>query len=253
MRALRVLRDGVELPGGVATWVLAAHAYATLVPLALVWVAARHRGWLDSVADFPALLFAAAALLCAGSAFEVAQNAADRWYITAGTGSAGEPAFCDFLFSWCITAGQALVAVALAGRSPWITGLAAAAVLAQPWAYLARRAVFAPLAVTGVLAAVAAWGVAGDPLVFLQVPMAGVTLYFFSALLRSGAQALHGFTTAAAASGTWFLVAGLGNGAAGTPVPWAAVIGAVAAGMVAGGLAWRPLGALRATPRGARV
>lgn len=254
MRALRALREGVELPGGVATWVLVAHAYATFVPLALVGVAARHRDWLDAVADFPALLFAAAAaLLCAGSAFEVAQNAADRWYITDGTGSAGEPAFCDFLFSWCITAGQALVAVALAGRSPWITGVAVAAVLAQPACYLARRAVFAPLAVTGLLAAVAAWRVAGDPLVFLQVPMAGVTLYFFSALLRTGAQALHGFTTVAAASGTWFLVAGLGNGAAGTPVPWTAVIAVVVAGALAGGLAWRPLGALRPTPRGAGV
>jgi hypothetical protein len=249
MSAMRNVRAQVAIRGPLAAWVLVAHAYATALPLVLVFVAARHWDYLATVADYPSFLFAAAALLCAGSAFEVSRNAVDRWYIEPGTGSAGEPAFWDFLFSWCITAGQAATVVALAGRSPWMLALAAAAVLAQPWCYFSRRATFAPLSVTGLLAAFAAYRDFGDPVVFLQLLLVALTLYFFVALLRTGAQALHGFTTAAAASGLWFLVLAMGNGAAGTPLSWAFTGGIAGAALLVAAIAWVPLCALAPTPR----
>lgn len=240
--------SGADLPAPVAAWVLMAHAYALLTPLVLVFAVEGHREYLATVTAYPVLFFVAAAVLCAGSAFEIAQNAIDRWYIRPGTGSAGEPAFCDFLFSACITAGQALVAIAIAGDRPWVLAVALLALMAQPACYLGRFAVFAPLAVTGLLATVVAYRAFGDPLVFLQLLLVAVTLYFFTALLRTRAQALHGFTTAAAASGMWLLAAAIGHGARGETTAVEALGAVVLVAGALAALAWRPLLALPATP-----
>ena len=70
----------VEIRGFEAAWVLIAHLYATLVPLALCVAVYRHWDYLLETAYHPFLFYVAVGLLCAGSAFEVAQNAIDnRW------------------------------------------------------------------------------------------------------------------------------------------------------------------------------
>jgi hypothetical protein len=240
---------GVDIGRRLAAWVFTAHAYAFLMPLALVVVAARHQAYLESVTDFPALVPVAAAILSAGSAFEITQNAIDRWYIAPGTGSAGEPAVWDFLFSFCITAGQALIAVAIAGQQPWVLAVALLAGCAQPVCYARRAAVFAPLATSGLLATVVAFQAFGDPVVFLQLLMVGVTLYFFTALLRTGAQVLHGFTTAAAASGLWFLVLAIDHGARGEAAATGTLAAVAGATLVAGLAARRRLLRLPPTRR----
>jgi hypothetical protein len=249
MSARQAISAQVQIRGPIAVWVLAAHAYATLVPLALIVVAQDRWEYLVRVADAPGWLMVAAALLCAGSAFEVAQNAADHWYLTPDTGSALAPAFCDFLFYLLITAGQACICIALAGDETRVVAVASLAVVMQALCYYLQRAIFAPLAVTGLLVAVLAYRAFGDPLVFLSLPLAALTMYFFNALLRTGAQVLHGFTTASASSGLWFLVWGLGNGADGTPQSWTFVSAVVLAGATAAALAWPLISRLPATPR----
>jgi hypothetical protein len=249
MDARQVISGQVQIRGPVAAWVLTAHAYGTLVPLALVGAAAAYWDYLQDVTDRPWFLVTAAVLLAAGSAFEVAQNAIDRWYLTPDSGSALQPAFCDFIFYVLITAGQACIAIALAGRQPWVVAVAVLLVLAQVVCYLAQRAIFAPLAMAGILVAVLGHAAFGDPVVYLSLPLAGLTMYFFNALLKTGAQALHGFTTASASSGLWFLVWGISSGASGELHGWAFVAGVVLAGAVAAAAAWPIISRLPATTR----
>jgi len=75
-------------------------------------------------------------------------------------------------------------------------------------------------------------------------------MVFFSALLKTGAQVLHGFTTIAASSGIWFFLWAVENGDAGTPNSWllAITILVVGAGVIAA--AW-PL--MLKLPRSERV
>ena len=249
MKALRELAAEVELSGPLAVWVLLAHLYATLLPLSLCFVVHAQADYLAQVTDFPVLFYVAAALLSAGSAFEVAQNAQDHWYLTPETGSAKGSGFCDFLFHWFITAGQAAIAVAIAGRLLWVDVIAAAAVLALPLCYFTRVAVFAPLAVSGLLVAALALRAFGDPVILLQFVATGLTMYCFAGLLRTGNQALHGFTTAAAASGLLFLLWAMANGAAGTRVGWPVVLGVATVAGILAALTWPLLLRLPATPR----
>ncbi len=81
----------VRLPWPTAVWVLAAHLYALLVPLVLVLVVAEHREFIAMRTAFPVLLPAAAGVMMAGSAFEIAQNALDRWYLTRETAAPRAP------------------------------------------------------------------------------------------------------------------------------------------------------------------
>ena len=217
----------VEIRWPEAAWVLGAHLYAVLVPLILVLVVDHHWGYLLEHTFKPSLLYVVVGLFCAGSAFEVAQNAMDRWYLTRECASALGSGFVDMLAFWFMTAGQGVMAIAIGGDQWWVIAIAVIAVLAFPVFYLAGKAVFLPMAVVGILTAILAYLSFGDPVIFLQLLLAQVTLFFFNALLETGAQILHGFTTAAAASGVWFLIWAIHNGEAGTPMSWVVVIGVV--------------------------
>jgi hypothetical protein len=248
MRGYRI-QDDVQLPLPVAIWVLGAHGYALLVPLALVTAVYHHRDAVALQTAYPVLLYVAAAVMMAGSAFEIAQNAIDRWYLTAETGSAEGTGFCDFLFYWLIVASQALIVIACQGDHPWVVLASVIVVAAFPYFYLRQVAPFAPLAIMGAGSAVAAYLSFGDPVIFLQLLLAQATMYFFRCLLRTGAQVLHGFTTIAASSGVWFLAAAVHGGSTGTPRSWWFVVGVAAALVVAAALARPALLRLPITPR----
>ncbi len=243
------ITDNIDLPLPVAIWVLGAHLYALLVPLVLITAVTHHWAELTALTAYPVLLYVAAGVMMAGSAFEIAQNAIDRWYLTPEAGSVNGSGFCDLLFYTCIVASQGLVAVACIGDRIWVPLLAIAMMALFPLLYLRRVAQFAPLTVLGLLAAVAAYMQLGEPAILLQLLLAPLTLYFFGALLRTGNQVLHGFTTVAASSGVLFLAWGIHAGATGTSRGWAGVIAAVLITVVAA-IALRPwLYALPPTPR----
>lgn len=241
--------DAIEIRGPEAVWVLTAHLYALLMPLTLCVAVYYNWDYLVASTYSPVLFYIAAGLLCAGSAFEVAQNAFDGWYLTSDSPSANGTGFADFLFYWLITAGQGLCALAIAGDIWWVGFITIAAVLLFPFCYILRMAYIAPMAAVSALTVCLAFVVFGDPVIFLQLLLGGVTMFFFGALLETGAQVIHGFTTVSASSGTWFFIHALFSGASGSSHSWALVAGVTGATIVAGLLLWPVLTRLPASER----
>ena len=223
-----------------AIWVLGAHVYALLMPLVLCWLATHYGVYLGETTDLRFLLYVAAVFLAIGSAFEVAQNAIDHWYLTPETASGNGTAFCDALFFSFITVGQLLLALAMAGRTVWVLLLSVVTIVLIPLCYPRQSVRFVPLTISGLLMVVTVWLAFGDPAIVLTLLLAGVTVYFFTALLETGAQSLHGFATIAASSGLWFVVIAVQNSYAGTRYGWTsiALVIAIAAIVMA---ALRPL------------
>jgi hypothetical protein len=236
----------IQLRGIEAWWVLGAHAYALIVPFVLVAAVALNWDYLGDTIDAPALLFVAAALFAAGAAFEVAQNAADNWYLTPETPSAHGVSMVDLLFYWTITGGQAAGAVAIAGDQPLVVVVAIATVVALPIMYLQGSQYFIALGFANLLGIGLAFGAFGSTVVFLQLLMVAATMYFFEALLRTGAQWLHGFTTLSASSGVWFLIWAIADGEAGNPTGWVLPIAIALIAVVVGAALWPTL--LRQSP-----
>ena len=239
----------IEIRAGEAVWVLGAHLYAILTPLVLVLVTNHHWDYLQATTHNPSLFYAAAVLLAAGSTFEVAQNAIDRWYLTPDVASANGVGFCDMLAFWFVCIGQALFAVGLAGDAWWVLALAGLTVVAYPICYLTQTSHFIPPSLIGLLVAILGYQAFGDPVIFLSMFLGFATMYFFFVLLKTGAQVMHGFTTIAASSGAWFFMWAVENGEAGTPVSWlfVAVVLAVSAALMA--VAWPLLTKLPTSPR----
>ncbi len=96
-------------------------------------------------------------------------------------------------------------------------------VVALPLLYGRGQAQFVPLAVVGLTAVASAYRSFADPVVVLQLVLSPLTMLFFASLLRTGNQALHGFTTLFASSGVLFLAAGIHGAATDQPLSWVAV------------------------------
>ena len=239
----------IELPWPVATWVLSMHAYSLMVPLGLCVAVGVNWEYLTATTYNPLLFYIAAGLLCAGMAFEVAQNAVDRWYLTSETASANGISFSDMLFYWLITAGQALCAIAMAGDIWWVVAIAVGAFVVFPFFYIRQVAQFAPVSIASLLTTCIAYVKFGDPIIFLQLLLSAVTIYFFTILLKTGAQVIHGFTTLSASSGVWFLAWALSNGANGVANSWRFVLITMLAVLLAGLVLWPRLIKLNASPR----
>jgi hypothetical protein len=212
--------SSVEIGGLEAVWVLGAHLYAVLTPLVLVLVTSHHWEYLVATVYNPSLFYVAALLLAAGSAFEVAQNTIDRWFLTPEVASASGAGLCDMLAFWFVTVGQSVVAIGLAGDLWWVLAIAGSVVVLFPILYLKQIAHFGPPAMIGVVVALLAFDAFGDPIIFVSVFLGGVTMFFFNALMDTGAQLLHGCTTVVASSGIWFFRWAVENGDAGTRESW---------------------------------
>jgi hypothetical protein len=257
MRSAQELTAGIEIRGPEAVWVLTAHVYALVVPFVFIGVVASQWGYLSEVAAYPFALFLAGSLFAAGAAFEVAQNQADGWYLTRESPSAYGVGVLDLLFYVCITAGQSVAAIAIGGDRVWVWVVALGSMIAMPLLYLTDGGFFAALGMSNLVAIWVAYEAFGTPIVFLQLLAVGATLYFFQALMRTQAQALHGFTTISASSGVWFLLLAISAGAAGRPGSWwlPSTIAVVAG--IAAALLWPRVTALpassRVLPRGGGV
>lgn len=244
----RVLAD-MDIRGPVAVWVLGAHVYALLVPMVLIAAVWQHADYLAEVCAFPVLFYFGAAFFCMGSAFEVAQNAMDRWYLTPEVPSANGVGMCDFLSYWLVSLGQGLIAIAIGGDHVWVWLAVIAFFLVFPFSYFLRVAVFAPVGLTGAIVTVLAWFAFGDPVVFLVIAQTGLTMFFFGALLNTGAQVLHGFTTIVASSGALFVPLAIFNGAAGRQLSWLTVGLILLATLVIALVLRGPLNRLPQSPR----
>ncbi|MCP4276200.1 MAG: hypothetical protein GY886_11855 [Gammaproteobacteria bacterium] len=234
------IQNDIQLPLPTAIWVLGAHLYALLVPLVLITALVHHWDFVVMRTDYPLFMFFATGLMMAGSAFEIGQNAIDRWYLTAETGSAEGAGFCDFMFFWLIVMSQGAILVACMGNNILAILISVIFIAIFPWLYFRQVAIFLPLTVLGLLSMVAAYLRFEDPVIFIQLLLSPLTMYFFGCLLKTGAQVLHGFTTASASSGVLFLAWGIHGGAEAQPQSWTFVLGAFAITAIVA-IAIRPL------------
>lgn len=243
------LKAQIDLPAPVAVWVFAAHAIALLSPLVLLW--AVHANW-DYVAiraSAPGFFYVAVAFMMASGAFEFAQNTADRWYLLPGMGSTTRPALADFLFYMCNALSMMALITACIGGVWWLLALSAVVAGVFAFLYLTGRQPYAAFGVLGFLSTLALFFTFDNPIVFLQLVTGQLTLYFFTLLLKTRAQSLHGCVALVSTSGLWVIAWAIYSSANGSPPGWLLLIVlAVAAGALA--LAFKPrLEKLKATPR----
>jgi len=239
----------VDLPPLVATWVLGIHGLALLIPLTLLIVVEHQSELVAARADYPDLFPLAVLLMMLGSAFEMMQNHADRWYVTPESASAGGQSSADMLFYSFITLSQAVIIIACVGQTVWLSVPALLLALSQPFFYLSGRFVMLPLAAVGLLSSAVAYVTFGDPVILLQIGMPAVTGFFFGILLSTGNQLMHGLTTLAASFGVVLLAWGIQRSGTLVLDGWLVVVAVVIAVLVLLLGTRRFLRSLKPTPR----
>ena len=243
------LKAQIDLPAPVAVWVFAAHVIALLTPLVLLWAVHANQDYVAAQARAPGFFYVAVAFMMASGAFEFAQNTADRWYLLPGMGSTTRPALADFLFYMCNALSMMALITACMGVVWWLLALCAVVAGVFAFLYLTGRQPYAAFGVLGFLSTLALFFTFDNPIVFLQLVTGQLTLYFFTLLLKTRAQSLHGCVALVSTSGLWVIAWAIYSGANGSPPGWLLLIVlAVAAGALA--LAFKPrLEKLKATPR----
>lgn len=243
------LKAQIDLPAPVATWVFAAHGVALLSPLLLLWAVHANWDYVAGQANAPGFFYLAVAFMMASGAFEFAQNTADRWYLLPGMGSTTSPALADFLFYMCNALSMMALITACMGAIWWLLALCALLAGVFAFLYLTGRPPFAAFGVLGFVSTLALFLTFDNPIVFLQLVTGQLTLYFFTLLLMTRAQSLHGCVALVSTSGLWVIAWAIYTSASGRPPGWVLlVVLAVAMGGLA--LALKPrLGRLKATPR----
>jgi hypothetical protein len=242
--ALARIGAQIDLPGGVAVWVLAAHAVALLSPVALMWQTHRHAAALEGLLGNPFLLHVAAVFFLLGSAFEIAQNTADRWYY-----EGPYPAFSDLLFNFFVAAGLASLALAVRPEV-WVVAVVVLALPAFVALYLAGRLPYPAMGVLGVLAVGLLLHALGDPVVLWLLAFAtGLNLYLLTLIVRTRAQSLHGGIALCNGLGLLAVPLAIEGGVTGSPTSWSLVGALLVAILLVAALAWPRLSRLAATPR----
>ena len=211
---LSSLKKYINLPWYLALWVLPLHFYALVFPpLAILVITNHHWSYLEETIDQPMLLYYAVGFLFFGSLLEVIQNSVDRWYLTADTASALQTSTLDGLFTFFIVVGQAMILLAMIGNYSWTLWLVVIVIAATPILYIKQMFPLLPIIITGLLNTIIGYFIFGDPIIFFQLVLAGMTVYFFNVLLNTGAQFFHGLTTVSASSGILFFIAAIDNAA----------------------------------------
>ena len=238
------LREEFDLTPPMAAWIVITHFFVLACPLVLMWAVNVYGGLLAQPFASPILVQLASAVYIGATAFEVAQNSADRWYLTEATRSVA-----DLFFNSFMTVAFCMYTIGFAGND-WMSIAAIVLTIAYPIAYIKDHPSYRGLnGAVVMLATISLYRVTGDPVAFLFMLGNGIGVFFIVFLIRQRAQILHGF--AAFTFGLGFLAWpwGIINAANGTQTSWlfvASVIGAVAA--VAAALA-PVLAKMQATPR----
>ncbi len=236
------LREEFDLPTPIAVWVVITHIFVLASPLALIW--AIHAFGNRLPLANPVLVQFASAVYIAATAFETAQNSADRWYLTEATRSVG-----DLFFNALITVAACLYTIGFYGNG-WMSAAAVALTVAYPVAYIenhpAHRAISG--AVVG-LATISLFLVSGDPVAWLYLVGTFFGVFLIVLLFEYQSQWLHGW--AALAFGLGFLAYpwAVVNAARGTPASWWLVASLTGGVIVVAGLLTGFVAKFKVTPR----
>ena len=219
------LRREFDLTSAMASWIVVTHVFVLACPLLMIWAVDKFSGQLSTPFVFPTLIHIASAVYICATAFEVAQNSADRWYLTEATRSVA-----DLLFNTFLTFAFWLYAVGFLGLG-WWAAVAAVFTLLYPFAYIWNHPSHRGL--TGAVVLIATMGlyqVTADPTVFLFIAGNGAGVYFILLLTRQHAQVMHGWAALSFGAGflawPWAVV----NAAQGTQISWLAlaiIVGAI--------------------------
>jgi len=173
-----------DIPPGLAAAVLGTHIFVLFVPLAVIWAVDVYGAGLPIA--YPMLVKLASAVYIAATAFEVAQNSADRWYLTEATRSVA-----DLFFNALMTLAFCLYTIAFSANI-WMSAAAIILTLVFPFAYIrnhpAQRA-FSGFVV--LLGTVSLFVVTNDPTAFLFLVINGIAVYLIVVMFQCGSQWLH--------------------------------------------------------------
>jgi hypothetical protein len=213
------LRQEFDLPAPIAIWVVLTHFFVLACPLAVIWAVDVYSSMLPNAIAHPTLIKLASAIYIGATAFEVAQNSADRWYLTEATRSVA-----DLFFNSFMTLAFAMYAIGFYANV-WMTGAVIVLTLLYPIAYInnhpAHRGINGIVVFLGTLSI---YLVTKDPVVFLFLTVNALAVYLIVLLTKRHAQWLHGW--AAFFFGLAFLAWPLAimNAANGTAASWTFVI-----------------------------
>jgi hypothetical protein len=133
------------------------------------------------------LILIASAIYIGATSFEVAQNSADRWYLTEATRSVA-----DLFFNSFMTVAFCMYTIGFLGLN-WVGYICIALTLIYPFAYIQNHPAHRGINGTVVMiATVALYLITNDPVVFLFMLGNAVGVYFITFLVKRLAQWLHG-------------------------------------------------------------
>lgn len=231
----RQLREEFDVPGGIAVWLIVSHLWVLATPLALIWAIDAYADSLPTALANPMLVIMASAIYIGSTAFEVAQNSADRWYLTEATRSVA-----DLVFNVGLTIVFCLYTIAFTGFD-WLAAVAILLTVIYPVLYV--RTINAHRSVSGIvvlIATISLFLVTRDPVVFLFMVGNYFGAYLIATMIQNGSQWLHGWGAFTFGLGylTWPLA--IFNTAHGTPMTWVQ-FGIITAAVVVAGAVLTPL------------
>jgi len=182
------LREEFDLTAPMATWIVITHIFVLACPLVLMWAVAAHGDSLSGLFAYPILVQLASAVYIGSTAFEVAQNSADRWYLTEATRSVADLAFNAFM-----TVAFCMYTIGFLGLG-WVALVTVALTLVFPFAYIANHPSHRGLSGTVVMiATIGLYWITRDPAAFLFMVGNGLGVYFITMMVKQRAQWMHGF------------------------------------------------------------
>ena len=163
------LREEFDLPTPIAVWVVVTHIFVLSCPLVLIWAIDKYSSLLPQSLSNATLVQLASAVYIGATAFEVAQNSADRWYLTEATRSVA-----DLFFNAFMTVAFCMYTIGFYGNI-WMSMAAIILTIIYPFAYIKNHPSHRGINGTVVLLATASlYLVTGDPAVFLFLAGTGL-------------------------------------------------------------------------------
>jgi hypothetical protein len=182
------LREEFDLSFPMASWIVFTHIFVLASPLVLMWAVHTYGESLSGVFAYPVLVQFASAIYIGATAFEVAQNSADRWYLTEATRSVADLAFNAFM-----TMAFCMYTIGFLGLG-WVALVAIVLTIIFPFAYIANHPSHRGLSGTVVMiATIGLYWTTRDPAAFLFMVGSGLGVYFITMMVKRLAQWMHGF------------------------------------------------------------
>jgi hypothetical protein len=99
-----------------------------------------------------------------------------------------------------------MILISFIGQYKWVIAISLFSLCLGPILYYKRKLVFLPTSIIGLLNTIIAFMLFSESIIFMQLVMVGLTIFFFNKLIETNNQYFHGLTTLCASSGMLFLI-----------------------------------------------